>query len=102
MVALQDIKLVGKYLRKAVENPNDITAREKMSFANTLGGYSMTLENWYTSKHSMEHAMSAYHQTLTHKFIYVILNKKIQKRNSLIYLVKPNYFFFRKINYQNQ
>lgn len=37
-----------------------------MSFANTLGGYSMTLGNWCTSEHSMEHAMSAYHPKLTH------------------------------------
>lgn len=75
MVALQDIKLVGAYLRKAVSNPDDLTAREKMSFANTLGGYSMTLGNWCTSEHSMEHAMSAYNQTLTHGLGLIVISR---------------------------
>lgn len=75
MVALKDIEIVGKYLRKAVAEPENITAREQMSFANTLGGYSMTLGNWCTSEHSMEHAMSAYHQDLTHGLGLIVISR---------------------------
>lgn len=75
MVALKDIEMVGKYLVRAYNNPEDIEAREGMSFANTLGGYSMTLGNWCTSEHSMEHAMSAYHPKLTHGAGLIMISK---------------------------
>lgn len=75
MVALRDIELVGQYLRQAVAQPESTEARENMSFANTLGGYSMTLGNWCTSEHSMEHAMSAYHQELTHGLGLIVISR---------------------------
>lgn len=40
-------------------------AREGVAFANNLSGQVMTV-SCCTSEHSMEHAMSAYHQTLPH------------------------------------
>ncbi len=65
MVQLAAIENIGKYLPRAVENGNDIEAREHMAFANTMSGYSMVVSSC-TSEHSMEHAMSAYHQDLPH------------------------------------
>lgn len=61
MYALTAIENVGKYLERAVKDGNDIEAREHMAFANTLSGTVMTISAC-TSEHSMEHAMSAYHQ----------------------------------------
>lgn len=75
MVALRDIELIGKYLVRAYNNPDDIEAREGVSFANTLGGFSMTYGNWCTSEHSMEHAMSAYHPELTHGLGLIIISE---------------------------
>lgn len=60
MVALTAIENVAKNLAKAVSDGTDLTAREKVAFANTLSGYSM-VTGACTSEHSMEHAMSAYH-----------------------------------------
>ena len=65
MVQLEAIRMVGKYLKRAVDNGQDMEAREGMAFANNLGGTSMTLCGC-TGEHGMEHAMSAYHQGLTH------------------------------------
>ena len=38
MMAIEAIKMIKEYLPKALENPNDIEARSKMSLADTLGG----------------------------------------------------------------
>jgi len=65
MLALTAIENVGKYLARAVKNGNDLEAREGMAFANNLSGQVMTV-SYCTSEHSMEHAMSAYHQQLPH------------------------------------
>lgn len=65
MYALESIRNVGKYLVRAVKDGNDLEAREHMAFANTLSGVAMTI-CCTTSEHSMEHAMSAYHQDLPH------------------------------------
>lgn len=65
MLALTAIENVGKYLARAVKNGNDLEAREGMAFANNLSGQVMTV-SCCTSEHSMEHAMSAYHQQLPH------------------------------------
>ena len=59
------IENIGKYLPRAVRDGNDMEAREKVAFANTLSGYSMVFASC-TSEHSMEHAMSAYHTQLPH------------------------------------
>ncbi len=65
MLALTAIENVGKYLARAVADGNDAEAREGMAFANNLSGQVMTVSSC-TSEHSMEHAMSAYHQELPH------------------------------------
>lgn len=65
MYALTAIEQIGKYLARAVENGNDMEAREGVAFANTLSGVVMTISSC-TSEHSMEHAMSACHHDLPH------------------------------------
>lgn len=65
MYALTAIENIGKYLPRAVRDGSDMEAREHLAFANTLSGVVMTLSSC-TSEHSMEHAMSAYHQELPH------------------------------------
>ena len=65
MVASTAIKAVSGYLARAVADGKDIEARTKVAFGNTMSGYSMVVGNC-TSEHSLEHAMSAYHQHLPH------------------------------------
>lgn len=65
MVALTAIENVAKYLPRAVKDGKDIEAREHVAFGNTMSGYSMVTGSC-TSEHSLEHAMSAYHQKLPH------------------------------------
>ncbi len=65
MYALTAIANVAKYLPRAVQNGDDAEAREHMAFANTLSGVVMTV-SVTTAEHSIEHAMSAYHQDLPH------------------------------------
>lgn len=65
MVASTAIKNVGRYLARAVQNGKDMEAREHVAFGNTISGYSMMIGSC-TSEHSMEHAMSAYHEKLPH------------------------------------
>lgn len=65
MLAMTAIKNIGKYLVRAVKDGSDLEAREGVAFANNLSGQVMTVSSC-TSEHSMEHAMSAYHQELPH------------------------------------
>jgi len=65
MYALTAIENVGAYLARAVRDGGDMEAREHMAFANTIAGMVMTI-SITTAKHSMEHAMSAYHTDLPH------------------------------------
>ena len=65
MIQRSAIEMIGKYLARAVADGSDMEAREGLAFANTLGGYSMVVASC-TSEHSMEHAMSAYHEQLPH------------------------------------
>lgn len=74
MVALTAIENVAKHLANAVHNGEDMTAREKVAFANTLSGYSMVTGSC-TSEHAMEHAMSAYHHNLPHGAGLIMISK---------------------------
>ncbi|MBU3214734.1 iron-containing alcohol dehydrogenase [Clostridium estertheticum] len=65
MYALTAIENAAKYLTRAVKGGSDMEAREHMAFANTLSGIVMTV-SVTTAEHSIEHAMSAYHQELPH------------------------------------
>ena len=65
MYAETSIKNVAGYLARAVKDGRDLEAREHVSFGNTLSGMMMSTGTC-TSEHSLEHAMSAYHQELPH------------------------------------
>jgi alcohol dehydrogenase len=65
MFALTAIENIGKYLARAVNDGNDMEAREHVAFANTLSGHVMEISAC-SSEHSMEHAMSAMHHDLPH------------------------------------
>ena len=75
MVQLAAIENIGKYLPRAVKNGDDLEAREHVAFANTMSGYSMVVGSC-TSEHSMEHAMSAYHQHLPHGAGLIMISKE--------------------------
>lgn len=75
MVQISAIEKVGKYLASAVEDGNNLDAREHMAFANTMSGYSMVVSSC-TSEHSMEHAMSAFHQDLPHGAGLIMISKE--------------------------
>lgn len=74
MYALTAIENVGRNLAKAVRDGNDLEAREKVAFGNTLSGVVMCV-GAVTSEHSLEHAMSAYHQALPHGAGLIMLSK---------------------------
>lgn len=78
MYAITSIKNIGKYLARSVKDGSDMEAREHMAFANTLSGVVMTLSSC-TSEHSMEHAMSAYHQELPHGAGLIMISKEYYK-----------------------
>lgn len=65
MFDLTAIQKIGEYLPRAVKDGNDITARQNVAFANTLGGYSMVAGSTI-SCHALEHAMSAFYPDLPH------------------------------------
>lgn len=63
MYALMAIENVARYLPRAVANGADMEAREHLAFASNVSGAVMTISGC-TSAHSLEHAMSAYHEAL--------------------------------------
>lgn len=64
-IALSAIEHIAKYLPRAVKDGNDLEAREGVAYGSTIAGLAMQLTST-TAKHSMEHAMSAYHHALPH------------------------------------
>lgn len=73
MYALTAIENVAKYLPRAVANGEDTEAREHMAFASNLSGAVMA--GVCTSEHSLEHAMSAYHENLPHGAGLIMISK---------------------------
>lgn len=65
MYAITAIENVGRFLARAVKDGNDIEAREHVAFGNILSGTVMCVGTT-SSQHSLEHALSAYHQELPH------------------------------------
>ena len=65
MVAITAIENVGRNLAATVRDGKDLDARAKVAFGNYLSGIQMCV-GCCTSEHSLEHAMSAYHQELPH------------------------------------
>lgn len=74
MYALTAIEHIAKYLPIAVHDGKNSEAREHMAFANTLSGIVMVVGST-TSEHSLEHAMSAYHQQLPHGAGLIMISK---------------------------
>lgn len=74
MYAITAIENIAKNLAKTVKNGNDLDAREKVAFGNTLSGTVMCV-GLVTSQHSLEHAMSAYHQELPHGAGLIMISK---------------------------
>lgn len=74
MYALTAIENVGRNLAQAVRDGGDLAAREKVAFGNTLSGIVMCV-GAVTSEHSLEHAMSAYHQELPHGAGLIMLSR---------------------------
>lgn len=75
MVQRAAIENIGAFLARACKDGNDRQAREAMAFANTMSGYSMVVSGC-TSEHSMEHAMSAYHQKLPHGAGLIMISRE--------------------------
>ncbi|ROT04573.1 iron-containing alcohol dehydrogenase [Muribaculaceae bacterium Isolate-104 (HZI)] len=65
MNAREAIRNIAEYLPRAVKDGNDLEARTRVAFANTLSGAVMCL-TLLTSEHGLEHALSAYHPNLPH------------------------------------
>lgn len=65
MVAITAIENVGKHLAATVRNGQSLADRERVAFGNWLSGIQMVV-GACTSEHSLEHALSAYHQELPH------------------------------------
>lgn len=74
MVGRTAIENIGKYLAKAVRDGSDMEAREHVAFANYLSGIEMCVGST-SSQHSLEHAMSAYHQELPHGAGLIMLSR---------------------------
>ncbi|MDW8801763.1 iron-containing alcohol dehydrogenase [Clostridium sp. A1-XYC3] len=74
MYAITAIENVSRYLARAVKDGNDIEARERVAFGNNLSGIVMCV-GAISSQHSLEHAMSAYHQDLPHGAGLIMLSK---------------------------
>lgn len=72
--AIHAIKNISQNLAKTVKNGEDLEAREKVAFGNTLSGFVMSV-GATTSQHSLEHAMSAYHQALPHGAGLIMISK---------------------------
>jgi alcohol dehydrogenase len=72
--ALAAMENIGKNLAKAVKDGGDLEARTKVAFGNTLSGLVMCVSST-TSQHSLEHAMSAFHQNLPHGAGLIMLSR---------------------------
>ena len=74
MIAEVAISNIATHLPRAVANGQDMEARSAVALANTLSGYGMVV-SVTTAEHSMEHAMSAYHQHLPHGAGLIMISK---------------------------
>lgn len=74
MITLTAIENVGRNLAKAVKDGNDIEARTRVAFGNTLSGYAMEV-GMTSSQHSLENTMTGFYPELTHGAGLIILSK---------------------------
>ena len=93
-LAREVITLVAKYLPKAIENPEDLTARYYLAYAAMMGG--VCFDNGllhYT--HALEHPLSAVKPELSHGLGLAILLPAVVKEmykdraNILSYILEP-------------
>ena len=85
-LAREVIKLVVKYLPKAIENPDDLEARYYLAYAAMLGGVSFD-NGLLHYTHALEHPLSAVKPELAHGLGLAILLPAVVKT---IYKDKPN------------
>lgn len=74
MVSITAIENVGRYLAATVQNGQDLAARERVAFGNWLSGIQMVVGTC-TSEHSLEHALSAFHQDLPHGVGLIMISR---------------------------
>lgn len=74
MYAITAIENISRNLANVVKDGKNIDAREKVAFGSTLSGLVMSVGRC-TSQHSLEHAMSAYHQALPHGAGLIMISK---------------------------
>ncbi|MDD2216840.1 MAG: iron-containing alcohol dehydrogenase [Eubacteriales bacterium] len=74
MYALKGVSCISSNITEAVNNGSNLKAREALALGSTLGGVVMVAGK-LTSHHSLEHALSAYHQHLPHGAGLVLLSK---------------------------
>lgn len=72
--ALGAIENVSRYLARAVNDGNDLEAREHVMLGANLSGVVMCVGKC-TSEHSLEHAMSAIHHSLPHGAGLILISK---------------------------
>ena len=77
-IALSAIENIAKYLPLAVTDGSNLEARERVAYASTMAGVTMQLTST-TAKHSMEHAMSAYHSNLPHGAGLIMISNEFYK-----------------------
>lgn len=74
LYALTAIEHISRYLPTAVFNGNELEARSHVAFGSYLSGLVICVGG-LTSQHSLEHAMSAYHQALPHGAGLIMLSR---------------------------
>lgn len=75
VIALSAIENIAKYLPTAVNDGNNLEARERVAYGSTVAGMTMQLTST-TAAHSIEHSMSAYHHNLQHGAGLIIIAKE--------------------------
>ncbi len=75
LYALESIRLVAKYLPRAVADGSDIEARGKVALANTLAGM-VESTSCVISQHSLAHGMSALYPDMPHGAALITLSEK--------------------------
>lgn len=59
-IAIHAVRLIGQYLRRAVANGNDMEAREKMAYAQTMAGIAFS-NSGVGSVHALAHPLSSFY-----------------------------------------
>lgn len=74
MVAAEAIRNVSGNLAQAIREPDNVEAMSKVAFGSYLSGIQMCVGSC-TSAHPLEHALSAYHETLPHGAGLIMISK---------------------------